>query len=139
MEITDTQILSYYYKGIVPSLPGKPIHISSITASEFLLIQTEKSIQANYYPILPSRLHHIGGNLVDGVPFVPRITFDSAKHAARGKHRTDQLLLNFGTMAPGIIEYGSMAIRRRPKTTESHEVTRCGFLVRGIPVRAGAR
>jgi hypothetical protein len=36
--------------------------------------------------------------------------FDSRRHAALGKHRTDQLVLDFGPSMPSYIEYGSMAI-----------------------------
>ena len=60
--ITDTQVLSYYHKGALPA-PSEPIRISSITAAEFLLIQSEDHNKANYYPILPSRLRHHGEEL----------------------------------------------------------------------------
>lgn len=59
--ITDTQVLSYYYKGSEP-VPEDPIRISSITGAEFLLIQSELPHKPNdypiLYPILASRLRH---------------------------------------------------------------------------------
>ena len=109
MNITDTQILSYYYKGAAP-LPSYPILISSITAAEFLLIQSESPNNANYYPILPTRLRHRMGTLSQIEAFSPRLFFDSTKHAAYGKQRTDQLLLNFGGSMPSFIEFGGIAI-----------------------------
>lgn len=109
MSITDTQIISYYYKRVAP-LPGSEILISSVTAAEFLLIQSAKPNNANYYPILPSRLKHRVGGLLPGESAVPRMLFDSKKHAAFGKRRTDQLVLNFNGKMPSFIEFGSMAI-----------------------------
>lgn len=102
-------MLSYYYKKIIP-LPPAPIAISSITAAEFLLIQSPKPNSANYYPILPARLKHRGFGLMQANPLVPRILFDSKNHAAFGKHRTDQLVLNFNGRMPSFIEFGSIAI-----------------------------
>ncbi len=97
MIITDTQILSYYYKG-AECISNYPITISSITAAEFLLIHSKKPNKANYYPILPSMCRCSGH------------FFDSRKHASLGKHRTDQLLLNFGGHLPSFVEFGSIAI-----------------------------
>ena len=108
MSITDTQVLSYYYKG-ASLLPGSPILISSVTAAEFLLIQSASPNRANYYPILPARLKHRIGGLFPGEA-IPRILFDSKRHAALGKHRTDQLVLNFNGRMPSFIEFGSVAI-----------------------------
>ena len=109
MSITDTQVLSYYYKGATP-LPGSPIMISSVTAAEFLLIQSTNPNSANYYPILPARLKHHIGKLAPVESAAPRMLFDSKKHAALGKHRTDQLVLNFNGRIPSFIEFGSVAI-----------------------------
>ncbi len=101
MTITDTQVLSYYYKGVNP-IPNSPILISSITAAEFLLVQSVNYSRANYYPALPTRLRHHG---MDSL-----LIFDSKKHAARGKQRTDQLILDFNGRMPSFIEFGSIAI-----------------------------
>jgi predicted nucleic acid-binding protein len=115
--ITDTQVLSYYFKGAM-ALPNELIRISSVTASEFLLIQSKEFSRANYYPILPSRFNHLGASL--GVMGQASSIFDSKRHAAQGKHRTDQLILEFGNNAPTHIEFGSVAItqiinQRRPE------------------------
>lgn len=108
MKVTDTQVISYYHKGSAP-VPDSKILISSVTAAEFLLIQSVEPTTANYYPILPSRLkHRMGGTL--GGPSVSSMLFDSKKHAASGKHRTDQLILDFNGKMPSFIEFGSMAI-----------------------------
>jgi len=115
--ITDTQVLSYYHKGALPA-PSEPIRISSITAAEFLLIQSEDHNKANYYPILPSRLRHHGEEL--GTIEAPlRMEFDSRRHAAFGKHRTDQLILDFGPGVPVYVEFGSIAITQL--INERHE------------------
>jgi len=108
MTITDTQILSYYYKRTL-SIPRDPLTISSITAAEFLLIQSETPNKANYYPILPSRLHYGPGPISGQLPAL-RILAGSRKRLAAGKHRTDQLLLDFGGRFPTFIEFGSVAI-----------------------------
>ena len=79
-------------------------------ASEFLLIQSTNFNSANYYPILPALLKHRIGGVFPGEAIVPRILFDSKKHAALGKHRTDQLVLNFNGRMPSLIEFGSIAI-----------------------------
>jgi predicted nucleic acid-binding protein len=109
MTITDTQILSYYYKRDLP-LPEAPIFISSITAAEFLLIQSTIPSRANYYPILPSKLGHFTGKFSQIQTLNSRMLFDSKKHAALGKHRTDQIILDFNGRIPSFIEFGSIAI-----------------------------
>lgn len=110
MSITDTQILSYYYKKSEP-VPDYPIVISSITAAEFLLIQSAKLNRANYYPILPSYTKNGSGDLSISKCISP-LLFDSKKHAALGKHRTDQLILNFNGDMPSFIEFGGIAISK---------------------------
>ena len=105
--ITDTQILSYYYKGRLV-LPSDPIRICSITAAEFLLIHSGEPHRANYYPILPSHLFHGGGALISTES--PKRFWESRKHAAMGKSRTDQLLIDFGAQMPSYVEFGSLAI-----------------------------
>lgn len=107
MSVTDTQILSYYYKG-VERQPTEGITISSVTAAEFLLIQSRHTNSANYYPILPSLIRHL--NPLINHAETKRIRFDGKKHAERGKHRTDQLILNFNGKLPSRIEFGSFAI-----------------------------
>lgn len=102
LTITDTQILSYYYSGALPS-PAESIQISSVTAAEFLLIQSSEHNKANYYPILPSRYFH-------GNPAGVMHIFDSRRHAGTGKRRTDQLILNLGPTVAPYIEFGSQAI-----------------------------
>jgi hypothetical protein len=116
--ITDTQILSYYFKGRDP-VPEAVIRISSITAAEFLLIQSESPHKPNYYPILPSRIQHPTPSDTGGASPIPRILWDSRKHAALGKHRTDQLVIHLGSYLPSYIEYGSLAIAQI--INEGHE------------------
>jgi len=107
--ITDTQVLSYYYKETLPR-PDAPVLISSITAAEFLLIQSGSPNTANYYPMLPARIKHRIGGLFPGQPSIPRMLVETQKQAAMGKRRTDQLILNFNGKLPSIIEFGSIAI-----------------------------
>jgi hypothetical protein len=115
--ITDTQIISYYFKGAV-SIPAGPIRISSITAAEFLLIQSPVHNRANYYPILPARLRHRGIGMT-GAEAPLRLNFDSRRHSALGKRRTDQLILDFGQSVPTYVEFGSIAITQL--INERHE------------------
>jgi hypothetical protein len=103
--ITDTQILSYYFKGKIAA-PSDGIRISSVTASEFLLIQDDPGNKANYYPIHPAWLRHPGVNPMDGLKNV----WDSKKHAAMEKHRTDKMLVDFGGQFEPYVEFGSLAI-----------------------------
>ncbi len=71
-------------------------------------------------------------------------------HNHHGPWRAERLQLapGFGEFMPegskpfarerAFLADAAPALRRRPKTTELHEVMRCGFLVSGIPARAGA-
>lgn len=91
--------------------PKEPIRISSITAAEFLLVQSAAHNKANYYPILPIWLNHRGAPAgADGNGTSIKAMFDSRRHAALGKRRTDQLILDFGPSVPTYIEFGSMAM-----------------------------
>lgn len=93
------------------ALPKEPVRISSITAAEFLLIQSAEHNKANYYPILPSWLNHPGASAgLGGLSASVRALFDSRRHAAQGKRRTDQLVLDFGPNIPTYVEFGSIAI-----------------------------
>ncbi|MDH0773655.1 hypothetical protein N5C96_09640 [Delftia tsuruhatensis] len=109
MSITDTQVLSYYYKGVLPS-PAEPILISSITAAEFLLMQSKQKPGANYYPMLPSMMKHRVGLMRGEGLGSARTMFDSRRHAMLGKRRTDQLVLNFNGRMPSFVEFGGLAI-----------------------------
>jgi predicted nucleic acid-binding protein len=115
--ITDTQVLSYYFKGAAP-VPAGPVRISSITAAEFLLVQSPQPTKANYYPILPSRLRHTL-TAEPGADSPLRAHFHSRRHAANGKRRTDQLVLDFGPSLPVYIEFGSVALTQL--INERHE------------------
>lgn len=94
MEILDTQIISYAFKRTYgDSISHK--YISSITAKEFLLIQSKVRTKANYYiPILP-----IGwdGNLI------------KIDHPI-SKSKTDRLVLDFGNDYPSIVEFSNFAV-----------------------------
>lgn len=115
--ITDTQVLSYYYKGSLV-MPSEPVRISSITAAEFLLIQSAQHNRANYYPILPAWLRH--PTAPNALASSPRSLFDSRRHAVLGKHRTDQLILDLGPSVPTYVEFGSVAITQL--INEGHEL-----------------
>lgn len=103
---SDTQIVSYYFSGALPLSPFDGVQISSITAAEFLLVQTTEPTRARYYPLLPARYGHVGAVAQLALPDA----LGSRKHAERGKNRTDQLLLDFGSTYPALIEYGGMAL-----------------------------
>jgi len=92
-------------------MPSEPVRISSITAAEFLLIQSMKHNRANYYPILPARLRHpLATNFPHSQGRASHNLFDSRRLAAFGKRRTDQLLLNLGPNFPTYVEFGGVAI-----------------------------
>lgn len=92
-------------------MPSEPVRISSITAAEFLLIQSAQHNKANYYPILPARLgHSTAPNAPRALAPNSRSLFDSRRHTAQGKRRTDQLILDLGPSVPTYIEFGSIAI-----------------------------
>lgn len=108
MSITDTQILSYYYKGSMPQ-PEEQLIISSITASEFLLVQSSNANKANYYPLLPHGLFDKSLS-IGPYGFDQSVKFDSKKHSARGRHRTDEILVNLNGEIPPFLEFGSFAL-----------------------------
>lgn len=143
--ITDTQILSYYFKG-ARKLPKEAIRISSITAAEFLLVQSAAHNKANYYPILPSWTNHYGTFSALGIQGTNlRSAPTPRQYAAFGKNRTDQLILDFGPNTPIYIEFGSIAITQiindrhdhiyqasiscLPKSTQKKLTTRFRFLL----------
>ncbi|MCD4673835.1 MAG: hypothetical protein K8R77_14320 [Anaerolineaceae bacterium] len=97
LTILDTQIISYAFKGRW-ALPIKGKNISSITANEFLLIQSKNPAQVNYHVPLLSKI---------GVgPISQKLNRD---HPFR-KNITDQVILDFGNEYPTIVEYGNLAI-----------------------------
>jgi len=49
LTLTDTPILSYYFKGRLP-LREERVVISSVSAAEFLLVHSSERIKPNYYP-----------------------------------------------------------------------------------------
>lgn len=99
MQILDTQIISYAIKG---TYDGQVAHqsIASITANEFLLVQGAEQTKANYYVPLPQ---------IIGFPTDHKIDFPRRDHPFT-KHRTDQIILEFGQDYPAIIEFGNLAI-----------------------------
>jgi hypothetical protein len=99
MEILDTQIVSHALKGR-KNVQVRGKSISSITADEFLLVQSSNPVQANYYLPLPSNRHFsyhsgFGSSLNVDHPFK--------------KTTTDQVIIDFGNQYPTVIEYGNLA------------------------------
>lgn len=104
IELLDTQIIPYALKCRPEwSVTGKAI--CSITANEFLLVQSTNPAQANYYVPLLSKVHFLPST--DGIgPVSAKLNRD---HPFR-KTVTDQVLLEFGNEFPTIVEYGNLAI-----------------------------
>lgn len=103
MEIIDTQILSFGFKEKI-ELDNKICAISSITASEFLLIYSLDPLSANYYIPHPNRYK---------VPDGEQIQIPSLMHpkwAKRAKRRTDIYTIEFNEDFPNLIEFGSQAL-----------------------------
>lgn len=105
--MADTQILSFLWKGPSrPSRPSPPLRIASVVAAEFLCVHSASRTSAEYYPVLPSWFDQwrppLGGGRVR--------RFESAGHAARGKHRTDSLVIDLGGGLGSYIEFGHLAL-----------------------------
>jgi hypothetical protein len=103
-ELLDTQLISYAFKGRRDiSVTGRSI--SAITANEFLLVQSAKYAQANYYVPLLSRLNIPGsvqGDELSDWQLDVVHPFD--------KRATDRVTLEFGNEFPTVVEYGNLAI-----------------------------
>lgn len=96
MVFIDTHIVSYAKRGVLSrSIQGA--NISSVSASELLLVYGDKRTSANYY-----------------VPLAPRLHFElmAAKVSAHpfSKRLTDQIIFDFGSDYEPIVEFGSVAI-----------------------------
>ncbi len=93
----DTQILSNVKKGrLKESIRGSSI--SSVVASELLMVYSAQRTAASYYVPLLSPLHMmIQGPKMDH-PF--------------SKRSTDQIVFDFGSDYPALIEFGSFAISK---------------------------
>lgn len=99
MQILDTQIISYAFK---ETYDGQVTHqnIASITANEFLLVQSAERTKANYYVPLSQIIGLKTGNEID---------FPRRDHPFPKRH-TDQIILEFGQDYPAIIEFCNLAI-----------------------------
>lgn len=99
MNILDTQIISYAYKGVYPK-QIKHQSIASVTAKEFLLVQGSERTRANYYVPLPKVIKYFGES---------EMGFPKRDHPFP-KRFTDQIILEFGQDYPTIIEFGNLAV-----------------------------
>ncbi|GAB7039114.1 MULTISPECIES: hypothetical protein [Catenuloplanes] len=104
MDLVDTMIVSYAWKGI-PGFEIQGRSISSVTAQEFLLVQTPDPKQPLYY--LPSRgllvvgRHHLvvrAGNRISPA--------QRERLRRKWKDQTDRLIIDFASDYPRIVEYG---------------------------------
>jgi predicted nucleic acid-binding protein len=93
----DTNVVSYVKKGRLDvSIHGA--RISSVSASELLLIYGDKRTAANYYVPLLSRWHEFGIRTRRDHPF--------------SKAATDQIVFSFGQDYESFVEFGSLAIAK---------------------------
>lgn len=99
MNILDTQIISYSFKGNYGE-QVKNQKIASVTAKEFLLVQGSERTKANYYVPLPKNFK----SLLESEIRLPKLDHPFSKRS------TDQILLDFGQDYPAIIEFGNLAI-----------------------------
>lgn len=102
----DTQILSYKFKGNEKYYTGsiKDKYISSVVACEFLYVFIKNDCSnSRYYPFY----NHLLNGMIssNGV-------FESKKHCAQGKHRTDKIILDFNNKYSNIVLYGSESLSR---------------------------
>jgi|SanBayMetagenome_1026888.scaffolds.fasta_scaffold00786_2 predicted nucleic acid-binding protein len=100
MQILDTNIISYASKGDQKYLvEGEAI--SSITASEFLEIQSSNPRRANYYVPILSANHR------SCLPFSSML---SRRDRPYSKSTTDSVVFSFSADYPSLIEYSNLAI-----------------------------
>lgn len=100
MQLLDTQIISYAFKGVYDGQIEQQ-HISSVTAKEFLLIQGSHRTAANYYVPLPGKLKNHSPNFY--------LALHRKAHSF-AKGVTDKIILDFGQDYPSIIEFSNQAI-----------------------------
>ncbi|MBH8566508.1 hypothetical protein I8748_30885 [Nostoc sp. CENA67] len=100
MQILDTQVISYAFKGVYDGQVNQQL-ISSVTAKEFLLIQGSDRTAANYYVPLPRRMKNYSPE--------KDMAFPRMDHPF-SKWNTDQIILDFGQDYPSIIEFSNYAI-----------------------------
>jgi hypothetical protein len=92
----DTHVVSYAKRGLLAgSIRGASI--SSVSASELLLVYGEKRTAANYYVPLVSKLHW--GSIAA-----------SRRDHPFSKLLTDQIVFDFGSDYEPLVEFGSLAI-----------------------------
>ena len=108
MEIIDTQILSFGFKDKM-TLEAERYSISSITASEFLLIYSHDPQNANYYIPHPNRYKykHLNNEEIKTLE-IPSLTHPAG--AKRARQRTDTYEIEFKKDFPKLIEFGSQAL-----------------------------
>ncbi|NOT05088.1 MAG: hypothetical protein HOP27_10870 [Anaerolineales bacterium] len=99
MNLLDTQIISYSFKG---AYEGQVMQqsISSVTAKEFLLVQGLERTKANYYIPMPKAVNHLS----EGSSGFPKRDHPFPKGS------TDQIILEFGNDYPAMIEFGNLAV-----------------------------
>ncbi|WP_414579551.1 hypothetical protein [Anabaena sp. CCY 9402-a] len=108
MHIFDTQIISYSFKGLYHNSISQQ-YIASITAQEFLLIQSDYPTKANYYVPLPNNLKLLPDD--KGFP---------KRDHPFSKGLTDQIILEFAQDYPTVIEFGNLAIADIINTQEKY-------------------
>lgn len=102
--IIDTQIVSYWFKGSLSSKLCAEIEVSSITASEFLLFQTQENNKPDYY-ILPPKQYEFLSQA--GMITTAK---NNKKWAKMGSHRTDSFTIDFGNYFSPYKVFGNDAI-----------------------------
>lgn len=100
MNILDTQVISYAFKGLYAEQIAQQ-GISSVTAKEFLLVQGTERTKANYYIPMPKPLTGLSNNTF--------ALISKRDHPFR-KNSTDQIILDFGNDHPPLIEFGHLAV-----------------------------
>lgn len=98
LQMLDTQIISYAYKGRKEEVTGQSI--ASVTAKEFLLAQEDERNKVAYY-------------LPVNIQFIMDINENSSllklEHPFSKRH-TDQIILELGADFPTMIQHGNLAI-----------------------------
>lgn len=105
-QFLDTQVVSYAFKD-ASSIAIHDNMISSIVASEFLLIQSSDCKKANYY-IISNHLAYRATR--DAVALRNRSTNPRFKLKPYGKSYTDSVTMEFGREHEPIIEYSNQAL-----------------------------
>ena len=105
--ILDTQIISYCYSGHWEGKEANNAHVSSVTASEFLLFHTRENGKVDYYIVNPNRY---GSRHSEALIAAYAEHAKNSKWAKMGAKRTDSIIIDFSNDYLAYRMFGNDAI-----------------------------